>query len=140
MAAEVEKPSWLVDIFEDHRMILTMSRDYRLAIDTGCARQVYGRAVDNLSAFCRGHFDFEEQALEVAGCALDGHHERTKGECLGRLEELRQKSRRRGYRRTDALDLVEFIDRWLADHVAYIERHIRAHVSAGSSLPDWSGR
>ena len=115
-------------------MILTMSRDYRLAIDTGCAGQVHLRAIDNLSAFCRGHFDFEEQALEVAGCALDGHHERAKSECLDHLEALRARSFRRGYRRKDALDLVEFTDQWLADHAAYIERHIRAHVAAGSGL------
>ena len=52
-------------IDQDHKMIFQMCEDFCSALDDGSGADVYSVMLDNLTLYCRGHFDRAEARLLV---------------------------------------------------------------------------
>ena len=116
-------------IDQDHRMIFKMSEDFRAALDAGMGGAIYSVLIDTLSLYCRGHFGFEEQCMNEYRCPVAQKNKEAHATFLGDLAGFQQRYTDGGYDRADARELVDTVDRWLADHICSIDIHLKRCVS-----------
>jgi hemerythrin len=112
-------------IDQQHRMLFQMSEDYREALDAGEGRAVYGLMLESLDDYARGHFGMEEDCMFRHQCPAAGVNIAAHGRFLAALDAFKRRFAANGFRRAEAMKLVNFIDMWLADHIARIDTQLK---------------
>jgi len=116
-------------IDKDHQMIFQMSEDFRAALDEGLGGEVYSVMLDNLSAYCRGHFCFEERCMTEHQCPVAQLNKAEHKKFMQTLSGFQQRYATQGYNRVDGRQLVDTIDQWLDRHICRIDIHLKRCVS-----------
>jgi hemerythrin len=115
-------------IDEQHKMLFKMSEDYRTSLDEGGGELVYATMLQVLDAYARGHFKYEEQCMEQCRCLAADINRAAHGRFVETLQDFRQRHERHGFSRADAVGLVDFLDQWLANHIARIDVQLKDYV------------
>ncbi|MBI5854790.1 MAG: hemerythrin family protein [Nitrospirae bacterium] len=112
-------------IDEQHKMIFKMAEDFRAALDEGQGERTYGLLLDFLDRYCRGHFGFEERCMEEYRCPVAQRNKEAHASFVEVLGGFRQRCAASGYLTADARELVDTVDRWVADHICRIDVHLK---------------
>jgi hemerythrin-like metal-binding protein len=116
-------------IDEDHKMIFKMAEDFRAALDEGMGDAVYSTLLESLSAYCRGHFGFEEHCMGKFRCPAAKKNKEAHKMFLETLSEFRERYGATGYDHAEARRLVDTVDQWLDDHICHIDVHLKRCVT-----------
>jgi len=121
----------IVRIDEQHRMIFKMTEDFRAALDEsspGGGARVYGLLLDSLDRYCRSHFGFEERCMEEYRCPVARRNKEAHARFAEVLSGFKQRYAVNGFDPVDARDLIDTVDRWLAEHICRVDVHLRQCV------------
>ena len=118
-------------IDDQHKMIFQMAEDFRAALDEGQGERVYEDLLQSLDLYVRTHFHAEEECMERYRCPVAEGNRKAHVEFIEFLAGFKQRYAVRGFDRTDARNLVDGIDRWLANHICRIDVHLRGLVQGG---------
>jgi len=116
-------------IDKDHQMIFQMSEDFRTALDEGLGCEVYSVMLGNLSAYCRGHFSFEERCMTEHKCPVAQKNKAAHKKFMQTLSGFQQRYATQGYNHVDGRLLVDTVDQWLDSHICRIDIHLKRCVS-----------
>lgn len=108
-----------------HRMIFKMSEDFRDALNDDVGSSVYAGLLESLQIYCEGHFGFEEKCMDNYHCPVAKENKAAHKLFLLVLKEFEERYQNAGYQRTDAFELVDLIDSWLAEHIGRIDIHLK---------------
>jgi hemerythrin-like metal-binding protein len=112
-------------IDRQHKMLFTMSEDFRSSLDEGSGRRAYPLLLDSLHAYARAHFGIEEHCMLEHKCPFAERNRQAHVQFMDALEGFRERYRVRGFSRGEAYELVQFVDGWLASHIAGIDTQLR---------------
>jgi hemerythrin len=115
-------------IDDQHKMIFKMAEDFRVALDEGSGERVYGGILEALHLYVRTHFGFEERCMAKYHCPAAQRNREAHVRFVEILTEFQQRYAVSGFDRADARNLVDTIDRWLADHICRIDVHLKQSV------------
>ena len=115
-------------IDKQHQMLFRMSGDFREALDEGEGEAVYGGLLESLSAYARAHFGFEEECMERCQCPAAQQNKEAHAKFASAVSEFQSRYRASGFDRADARAVVDFIDRWLAEHICRVDIQIRDYA------------
>jgi hemerythrin len=115
-----------VDI--QHKMLFTLTGDFRAALDEGRGRGVYGALLDSLDLYVAMHFGFEEGCMARLICPVATINAMAHTKFLERLRAVRGQYAERGFDPVDARALVDFIDDWLVAHIIRVDTRLREVV------------
>jgi hemerythrin len=115
-------------IDRQHKMLFRMSEDFRISLDEGGGERVYGAMLNNLGAYARGHFGAEEQCMDQCHCPVADQNREAHATFIESLGQFQQRYALSGFSRADARRLVDFVDSWLAHHIARIDVQIKNYV------------
>jgi hemerythrin len=87
-----------------------MSESFRAALDEGQGRRLYGLFLDNLAAYCRAHFGFEECCMEEHCCPVALQNKQAHNAFTMLLVDFQQRYTARHFHSADARELVETLD------------------------------
>lgn len=123
-------------IDNDHRRLFHILNRIWTAKETG-SRQVVEMALDDLMHYAGSHFAREEIYMDDHGYPERDSHQAAHRSFTERVEALRWEYMH-GLRREIHAELLEFLSRWLMDHIATADRgysrFIAALASAGDAL------
>jgi hemerythrin len=120
-------------IDEHHRTLFKMSEDYRAALDSGEGGRVYGLMLESLDEYARVHFDIEEGCMFRHQCPVAGANANAHQHFVGKLNEFLTRFAAAGFDRSDARQLVDFVDAWLANHIARLDTQLRECIERPSA-------
>lgn len=121
MKWSVEYSTGVDEIDHQHKMLFTMSEDFRTSLDEGEGKRTYGLMLESLDQYARGHFGIEETCMAHYQCPVAEVNRRAHGKFVDALREFHARYQIRGFSRSDAYSLVDFVDEWLANHIARID-------------------
>jgi hemerythrin-like metal-binding protein len=115
-------------IDDQHKMIFKMTEDFRSALDEGHGERAYGDMLRSLDLYVRTHFGYEEACMTEYRCpaaaANKASHDRFAQVLAGFLERYAAS----GFDRTEARNLVDTMDHWLAEHICRIDVRLKERV------------
>ena len=123
--------SGIEQIDDQHKMIFKMAEDFRAALDEGVGERVYGEMLESLDLYVRTHFGFEERCMEKYSCPVAAGNKKAHARFVEVLSGFQQRYTAGGFDRTDARDLVNTVDQWLADHICRIDVRLKSFVERG---------
>ena len=112
-------------------MLFRLSEDYRAALDEDQGARTYRVWLDTLSLYASTHFKAEERCMHHYRCPAAGANRSAHDAFVARLTEFASLHAAVGFRPSDALALVNFLDDWLADHIGGIDTQLKSCVVAG---------
>ena len=112
-------------IDQQHQMLFQTSEDYRAALDLGEGERVYGLVLEFLESFAQAHFGHEEGCMARCGCAVAGQNAAAHRRFIDRLKDFKHRYTATGFSPQDATQLVDFLDQWLASHIARIDIRLK---------------
>ena len=112
-------------IDNQHKMIFKMADDFKAALDDNRGDGVYSELLKSLSSYTQAHFRVEEKAMEACKCPVAVQNKEEHMKLIDVLSGFQQRYLERGFDREDAYNLVNTIDRWLADHICSIDMHLK---------------
>jgi hemerythrin len=115
-------------IDEQHRALFRMSEDYREALDARQGDRVYGLMLESLALYARAHFGFEEQCMARYNCPVAEANAHAHKQFVGTVDRYRERFMSNGFDPLEARQLVDFIDQWLASHIARIDTQLKPCV------------
>ncbi len=115
-------------IDEQHKMIFRMAEDFRSALDEGGGEHVYRGLLQALNLYVRTHFGFEEKCMARYHCPVAQQNKDAHARFIGMLTGFQQQYTDAGFRSTDARNLVDSIDLWLADHICSTDVRLKPYV------------
>lgn len=115
-------------IDDQHKMIFKMAEDFRAALDESAGERVYGGMLESLDLYVRTHFGFEERCMDKYSCPVAEGNKKAHDRFVEVLSGFQQRYTVSGFDRADARDLVDTVDRWLADHICRIDVRLRGYV------------
>jgi len=118
------------EIDQQHQGLFKASNDYRLALEESCGQPVYETVLRFLEEYAVDHFGFEEQCMHRFRCPVAALNVDAHKQFVRELSRFRAAYERVGYRDEDAVALVNFVDEWLASHIAGIDIHLKPCVAA----------
>jgi hemerythrin len=124
----------LLRLDEQHKMLFKMVEDYREALDEGHGERVYDLLLQSLEAYVRAHFSAEEECMTTYACPAAKANAAAHADFVVTLSEFRERYRTSGFDRVDARNLVDTLDRWLADHICKLDVRLKPYVE-GAPLP-----
>lgn len=116
----------------EHRLLVLLFRKLDVAIKTHQADTVMRHIIRELVRCVEFHFVSEENLMRETGYPGLEAHAKVHGELLA---ELRAFIQRLTERREFPEDLLYFLNRWLAQHIAIHDRQVVAHVAAAVDRP-----
>ena len=128
MKWSVQYATGITKLDEQHRMLFKMSEDYREALDQGQGERVLAVLLASLDQYARGHFGREEHCMYRYRCPAATMNSEAHGEFTRALAVFSQRFAQDGFNRSDAQDLVEFMDGWLATHIVRIDVQLKPCV------------
>jgi hemerythrin len=115
-------------IDEQHKMLFKMAEDFRAAFEEGTGERVYGDVLRTLHHYARVHFGFEEGVMEKYHCPAALHNREAHTRFVEVLSTYQERYAEHGFRRDDALGLVDTLDRWLANHISKLDVQLKGCV------------
>ena len=134
----VQYATGVTELDEQHKMPFKMSEDYRDALDQGHGERVCGVLLASLDQYARGRFGREEHCMYRYQCPAATMNSQAHREFTKALAEFSQRYAQDGFSRSDAQDLVQFIDGWLATHIVRVDLQLKPCVEnerLGSRAP-----
>lgn len=126
-----EKYATGIDALDDqHKMLFRISDEYRAALDAGQGQRVYGLFLGNLEDYARAHFGIEEQCMYRLECPAAQTNSEAHGQFEHAVAHFKHLFREHGFSREEAQQVVDFVDRWLDDHIGRIDVQLRSCVGA----------
>jgi len=113
---------------DQHKMIFKMAEDYRAALDEGMGERVYGDMLRSLDVYVRTHFGYEEKCMDKYACPVADGNKKAHDRFVEVLAGFRQRYAAGGFSPTDARELVDTLDAWLADHICRIDVRLKEYV------------
>lgn len=120
-------------IDDQHRMLFRMTSDFRSALDEGRGEPVYEVLLQSLDVYARGHFAFEENCMEQYRCPIAHLNQKAHSRFIEIVADHHLRFKTGGFKRSDARNLVDTLDEWLANHIGRIDTQLRPYVSDPSS-------
>jgi hemerythrin len=117
------------DIDEQHKLLFKASEDYRTSLDHGEGQRVYGLFLEFLDSYARAHFGQEEECMKRHRCPVALQNSRAHAAFLEVFATYRQRHATNGFDVQDARELVDFLDGWLASHIARIDVQLKPCVN-----------
>jgi hemerythrin len=115
-------------IDDQHKMLFKMSEDFRLTLDEGKGQQVYGEFLRSLHLYASGHFRLEEQCMAKYRCPVAQTNCVAHAKFKETVIRFQQRYEGYGFDRSIAGSLMDFLDRWLADHIGRIDVQLKLYV------------
>jgi len=116
-------------IDQQHKMLFKMAEDFSDALDNGQGERVYASYLESLDIYARSHFRYEEGCMDRCKCPVAEGNKTAHDRFMAMLIQFRQKYGSGGYVMTDARDLTNAIEAWLADHICKIDVKLRDWVT-----------
>ncbi len=110
---------------EQHKTIFKMAEDYRSALDEGHGELVYGDMLRSLDLYVRTHFGYEEGCMVRYQCPVMEENKEAHTRFVEVLAGFNQRYVVAGFDRTEARNLVDTIDHWLAEHICRIDVRLK---------------
>jgi hemerythrin len=111
-----------------HKMIFKMAEDFRSALDEQKGERVYPALLQTLDVYVRTHFGFEEECMARYNCPAAQGNKEAHAWFIGMLTEYRRRYAGAGYEDADARNLVDGIDKWLADHICKTDLQLKQYA------------
>ena len=115
----------IASIDEQHRMIFRMTGDFRIALDEGEGEQVYDDLLRSLDLYIRTHFRIEEECMARFQCAAAEQNKVAHARFAKILANLRERYAVSGFKRSDARELIDLLEQWLANHICRIDVQLK---------------
>ena len=112
-------------IDKQHKMLFAMTHDFAMALDEGRGERTYHILLESLDAYARAHFNFEEGCMYKHQCPAADANQRAHLGFVEYLTKCRQQYANLGFDPAAARDLMETLQRWLADHIGRIDLQLR---------------
>jgi hemerythrin len=117
---------FLPEVDAEHREIFRGAAELQHALETGADQAGVQAAMESLAAFIDEHFAHEERLMKAAACQSYEWHRRQHQTARKRTKALLA-----GFAAADAAApgaYLEFLARWLKDHVGLTDRMMSAQV------------
>jgi hemerythrin len=121
---------------EQHQMLFKMSEDYRQALVEHRGDRVYGLLLDSLDRYARAHFAHEERCMHRYACPAAEANAEAHGGFVRQLDAFRGRYGTSGFSEPEAWRLVEFIDKWLMEHIGRVDTQLKPCVARMESASD----
>lgn len=124
-------------IDEQHKMLFSMSEDYRTALDEGHGERVYGSFLRSLDLYAQAHFRFEEGCMEACRCPAAQVNRQAHDGFVAFVKRFTERHDSDAFDISDAQALTDTLDRWLSDHICRIDLQLRDWIDRppGSAAP-----
>jgi len=111
---------------EEHQQVLRLCDDLQRAMMAGAPTPDVHSVVDGLVIHVAQHFSHEERDMRRTGYAQYQWHRRQHHAASSKLRVMERRIRRGD--RDAAIELLDFLSAWLADHVRLADRMLGAHL------------
>jgi hemerythrin len=119
-------------IDKQHKMLFRMAEDYRSALDEGTGERVYAGLVQSLALYAQTHFSLEDECMYRHRCPIAETNSAAHAKFLAALARFRERYRQHGFDIIDALQLVDYVEEWLTDHIVHVDVQLKPCIeSAG---------
>ena len=119
-------------IDDQHKTIFKMAEDFREALNEGSGERVYDGMLQSLDLYVRTHFGFEEKCMDMYACPVAAGNKKAHDRFVEVLSRFQKRYAASGFDRADARDLVDTVDRWLAEHICRIDVRLKEYVEKGA--------
>jgi hemerythrin-like metal-binding protein len=116
----------------EHRLLVLLFRKFDVAIKTQQSETVLRHIIRELVRCVEFHFVSEENLMRETAYPGLTAHAKLHGELLADLQSYIQRITER---KEFPEDLLYFLNRWLAQHIATHDRQVVAHVTNSSDRP-----
>ena len=110
---------------EQHKTLFKMSEDYRTSLEEGRGERLYSMVLDSLAAYAAAHFGMEEQCMFRYQCPVAEQNHLAHAQFVDVLKSFQTRYAAAGFSLTDANQLVDFVDNWLAYHIGRIDVQLK---------------
>jgi len=124
----------VTELDEQHKMLFKMSEDFREALDAGYGARSFDAMLASLDRYALGHFGREDQCMHRYQCPVAATNSEAHGQFTRALAGFSQRFAQDGFSRSEAHDLVDFIDRWLSTHILGIDSQLKRCVDSQGLL------
>ena len=115
-------------IDQQHQLLFKTADDFRAALQDQAGEASYAMLLSFLDGYTRAHFGFEEGCMEQYHCPVAQKNKDAHAQFTEVLAGFRQRYAANGFDRAEAHELVDTIDRWLADHICHVDAHLKRCV------------
>jgi hemerythrin-like metal-binding protein len=105
---------------DDHRELVHLINDLHSAMKSGQARDILSGLADKLADYARLHMTDEETTMERHGYPQLASHRQEHAQFAERVAEIREAIRTG--EGVSAIDLLEFLQAWLFNHILGTDR------------------
>jgi len=116
----------VTEVDDEHRHLFDLCADLQNTLMAGAPLPDVQRIVDDLVFHAAEHFSHEERQMREAGYSLYGWHQRRHHAARSKLILLDRRVRRGD--REAALEILDFLGGWLADHIRLADRMLGAYL------------
>lgn len=116
------------DLDRQHKMLFRMSEDYRETLSEGRGGAVYILMLDSLEDYARAHFGVEERCMFRYQCPAAQQNSEAHAQFVEALAHFRKRYDAAGFSLSDAYQVVDYIDEWLAHHIGGIDVQLKPCV------------
>ena len=113
---------------EQHKMLFQMSEDFRATLNEGRGERGYGLLLESLDEYARAHFMLEEQCMHRYRCPAAQMNREAHATFVEAMSGFRKRYAVNGFNPADALQLVQYVDDWLANHIGRIDVQLKPCV------------
>jgi hemerythrin len=128
---ELETGVFEIDL--QHRSLVAIANQLHDAIRAGRAGRTVEWMLEELALYTRFHFETEEAYMRRYGLDNQERHRVEHGELLSAIKRFRRKLKAGDDRVQD--DVLEFLSRWLDQHLRGADRQFGAEVLAAMNRP-----
>jgi len=104
-----------------HKALVQMVDDYRIALTDGCTADAFTLMLDSLDEYARAHFAFEETCMERYRCPVAPMNAAAHRRFTATLQMFRDRARTMGVERQIARDFAAFLEYWVTTHLLMID-------------------
>lgn len=122
----------------DHRILINLLNQLHDATETGQSREVVGTVVNVLLEYTEHHFRREEALLTQAGYPEQIAHEAKHRELEAHVRAIRDQWAG-GDRKALGEEVLEFLKKWLTDHILGADKSYRPWVEGIAENGDAEG-
>ena len=114
---------------EDHKRLIAMVNELYDAMQAGQGRDALGRILDGLVRYTQEHFAREEKFFAQSGYPAAAPHKQEHDALTQQVIEVQRKYAA-GAAATLTLEVLQFLKKWLINHIQGSDQKYRAHLNA----------
>ncbi|MBX9635566.1 MAG: bacteriohemerythrin [Magnetospirillum sp.] len=122
----------------DHRILINLLNQLHDATETGQSREVVGSVINVLLEYTEHHFRREEVLMARSGYPQQAEHESKHRELESRVRAIRDQWTG-GNRHVLDDEVLEFLKKWLTDHILGADKSYRPWVEGIATSGDAEG-